>query len=32
VARGFTLEENFDDILKRKTGIEGVYKEQLYTF
>ena len=29
---GFTLEENFDDILKRKTGIEGVYKEQLYTF
>jgi 8-oxo-dGTP diphosphatase len=32
VARGFTLEQNFDDILKRKTGIEGVYKEQLYTF
>lgn len=32
VARGFSLEQNFDSILKRKTGIEGVYKEQLYTF
>lgn len=32
VAKGFDLDENFDDILKRKTGITGVYKEQLYTF
>lgn len=32
VAKGFSLEDNFDDILKRKTGITGVYKEQLYTF
>lgn len=32
VAKGFDLEKNFDDILKRKTWIEGVYKEQLYTF
>lgn len=32
VAKGFSLEENFDNILKRKTWIEGVYKEQLYTF
>ncbi|MFA6090366.1 MAG: NUDIX hydrolase [Candidatus Gracilibacteria bacterium] len=29
---GFSLEENFDDILVRKTGIMGVYKEQLYSF
>jgi len=29
---GFSLEDNFDAILKRKTGITGVYKEQLYTF
>lgn len=28
----FTLEENFDDILLRKTWIKGVYKEQLYSF
>jgi len=32
VSRWFTLEENFDEMLKRKTGITGVYKEQLYTF
>ncbi len=32
VAKWFDLEKNFDEILKRKTGIEGVYKEQLYTF
>lgn len=32
VSRGFTLEENFDEVLKRKTGITWVYKEQLYTF
>ena len=32
VARWYTLEENFDEMLKRKTGITGVYKEQLYTF
>jgi 8-oxo-dGTP diphosphatase len=33
VSKGYTLEENFDEILKRKTGISsGVYKEQLYTF
>lgn len=32
VSKGFTLEENFDEMLKRKTGITGVYKEQLYTF
>lgn len=32
VSKGFTLEENFDEVLKRKTGITGVYKEQLYTF
>lgn len=32
VSRGFTLEENFDEVLKRKTWITGVYKEQLYTF
>lgn len=29
---GMSLEQNFDDILERKTGITGVYKEQLYTF
>lgn len=32
VSAGFSLEENFDNILERKTGITGVYKEQLYTF
>lgn len=32
VSKWFTLEENFDEMLKRKTGITGVYKEQLYTF
>lgn len=32
VAKWFNLEENFDDILKRKTWITWVYKEQLYTF
>lgn len=32
VAKWYDLEKNFDDILKRKTGITGVYKEQLYTF
>lgn len=32
VRSGMNLEENFDDILLRKTGISGVYKEQLYTF
>ncbi len=32
VSKWYTLEENFDDVLKRKTGITGVYKEQLYTF
>lgn len=32
VRSGMSLEENFDDILIRKTGITGVYKEQLYTF
>lgn len=32
IAKWFSLEENFDDILKRKTWITGVYKEQLYTF
>ncbi len=33
VSKGFTLEQNFDEMLKRKTGISsGVYKEQLYTF
>jgi 8-oxo-dGTP diphosphatase len=32
VAKWFDLEQNFDDILKRKTWIEWVYKEQLYTF
>lgn len=32
VAKWFSLDENFDDILLRKTGIKWVYKEQLYTF
>lgn len=33
VSKWFTLDENFDEMLKRKTGItSGVYKEQLYTF
>lgn len=32
VSKWYTLEENFDNMLKRKTGITGVYKEQLYTF
>lgn len=32
VSKWFTLEENFDEMLKRKTGITWVYKEQLYTF
>lgn len=29
---GYSLEENFDDILLRKTWIKGIYKEQLYSF
>lgn len=36
VKSGYSLEENFDDILQRRTGIRaaecGVYKEQLYAF
>lgn len=32
VKAGMSLEDNFDDILLRKTGIKGVYKEQLYSF
>lgn len=32
IAGWFSLEDNFDAILKRKTGITWVYKEQLYTF
>ena len=32
VSKWYTLEENFDEMLKRKTWITGVYKEQLYTF
>lgn len=32
IAKWFSLEENFDNILERKTGIKWVYKEQLYTF
>ena len=32
VAKWYSLEQNFDDILKRKTWITWVYKEQLYTF
>ncbi|MDD4152037.1 MAG: NUDIX hydrolase [Candidatus Gracilibacteria bacterium] len=29
---GVSLEQNFDNILYNRTGIKGVYKEQLYTF
>ena len=32
VSKWYTLEENFDEVLKRKTGITWVYKEQLCTF
>jgi len=32
VKRWFSLEQNFDIILKEKTWITWVYKEQLYTF
>lgn len=32
VRSGLSLEENFDSILEKKTGIKNVYKEQLYTF
>ncbi|EKE27122.1 MAG: Nudix hydrolase [uncultured bacterium (gcode 4)] len=32
VRKGYTLEENFDDILRHRTWIEWVYKEQLHTF
>lgn len=32
IARWYSLEENFDNILQRETGITWVYKEQLYTF
>ena len=32
VKKWLSLEQNFDFILKEKTGITGVYKEQLYTF
>ena len=32
VSVGESLEQAFDRILKSKTNIEGVYKEQLYTF
>ncbi len=32
VAKWFSLEENFDNILERETWIKWVYKEQLYTF
>ena len=32
VSKWYTLEENFDEMLKRKTWITWVYKEQLYTF
>ncbi|MDD5213723.1 MAG: NUDIX hydrolase [Candidatus Gracilibacteria bacterium] len=32
VRSGLSLEENFDNILQNRTGIKGVYKEQLYTF
>lgn len=32
VKKGLSLNENFDLILKEKTWITGVYKEQLYTF
>ena len=32
IARGYSLEDNFDDILERKAGLRGVYKEQLAAF
>ncbi len=32
VTSWFSLEENFDSILERKTWITWVYKEQIYTF
>lgn len=32
VRSGESLEETFDRVLKAKTNVEGVYKEQLYTF
>ncbi|EKE27693.1 MAG: hypothetical protein ACD_3C00169G0003 [uncultured bacterium (gcode 4)] len=32
VKSGYSLEDNFDDILLRKTGIKWIYKEQLYSF
>jgi len=32
VSKWYTLNEVFDETLKRKTGITGVYKEQLCTF
>ncbi len=32
LANWYSLDENFDNILERKTGITWVYKEQLYTF
>ena len=32
VTKWLSLDQNFDDILKRKTGMSWVYKEQLYTF
>ena len=32
VKSGFSLEDNFDDILLRKTWIKWIYKEQLYSF
>ncbi len=32
IAAWYSLEENFDNILERKTGVTWVYKEQLYTF
>lgn len=32
IRRGISLEENFDNILKLRTWISWVYKEQLYTF
>lgn len=32
VAKGYSLEENFDNILYRKTWIQGIYKAQLRTF
>ena len=32
IKKGLSLEENFDDILKRQTWIEWVYREQLSVF